>query len=482
MRSPLRDIRASIHPKPDWETIDWKKVRRRVKGLQVRIAKAVREGRHGQVRSLQWLLTHSFYARLLAVRRVVTNKGRKTPGIDGVIWSTPKQRMDAVGTLRRGGYRPLPLRRVYIRKKSGKNRPLGIPTMRDRAMQALYAFALVPIAETTADPNSYGFRECRCCADAIQQCYICLAQKGSAQWILEADIKACFDQIDHGWLLSQIPIDRKVLKAWLEAGYVADGELYPTRAGTPQGGIISPVLANMTLDGLEPAIKATVARTSKVHVIRYADDFIVTADSREILQEQVLPVIEGFLRERGLILSGAKTRISRLTDGFDFLAQNIRKYGDKLLITPSKSAIKSVIHKCKKIMRAYRGKQTADMVRALNSVILGWTNYHRHVCSKATYSYIDGRIFESLCKWAKRRHRDKGRRWLHGHYFRTIGSRNWCFFAVGRPEGDGSRIVDLRLASMTKIKRHVKIKAAANPYDNEWQRYFSLRPANLLYT
>ena len=295
-------IHASYHRRPAWNSIKWRKVGQRVKKLQMRIAKAVRERRYRLAKSLQWLLTHSFYAKLFAVRRVVTNKGRCTPGVDGKIWNTPKKKMRAVELLTRRGYKPLPLRRVYIRKKNGTRRPLSIPTMRDRAMQALYALALAPVAETTGDLNSYGFREYRSCADAIEQCFVCLGRRNSARWVLEADIKACFDSINHEWMQHNILMDRKMLHAWLKAGYVEKGRLYPTKEGTPQGGVISPVLANMTLDGLEAVIVSVVPRGSKVNVIRYADDFVVTGATKEMLRGKVMPAIQAFLTQRGLQL------------------------------------------------------------------------------------------------------------------------------------------------------------------------------------
>ena len=201
-----------------WKAINWHAARREVRRLQIRIAKAVREGRHGRVKALQWLLTRSFSGKALAVKRVVSNRGRKTPGVDKAIWYTPKQRIEAVQNMRRRGYKALPLRRIYIPKKNGKMRPLGIPTMHDRAMQALYAQALQPVAETTADPNSYGFRPHRSCADAIQQCFNSLVRRYSPRWVLEGDIKACFDEISHNWLMENIPIDRFMLQNWLKAG------------------------------------------------------------------------------------------------------------------------------------------------------------------------------------------------------------------------------------------------------------------------
>ena len=240
----------------------------------MRIAKAVREGRWAKVKVLTYLLTRSLAAKLLAVRRVTSNKGRRTPGIDGILWKDAKDKINAVLHLTRRGYHPQPLRRIYIPKKNGKKRPLSIPTMIDRAMQALYALALAPIAETTADRNSYGFREGRSCADAIAAVFNALAKPNSATWVLEGDIEGCYDNISHQWLVENIPIDTGVLRKWLEVGYVEERYLYPTHKGTPQGGIISPLLANMTLDGLEKAILQSVPYRSRVNFIRYADDCV----------------------------------------------------------------------------------------------------------------------------------------------------------------------------------------------------------------
>ena len=247
------------------------------------------EKKYRKAKSLQWLLTHSYHGKLLAVKRVTTNKGKNTPGVDGVVWQTAPEKMAAVTDLDRRGYAPQPLRRIYIPKKNGRKRPLSIPTMHDRAMQALYKMALDPVAETTADPNSYGFRPHRRCADAIKQCYIILARKQSPTWILEGDIKACFDEISHEWILDNILLDKQILEKWLKAGYIEEKTVYPTPKGTPQGGIISPTIANMVLDGLEAAAKASAPHgegniSPKIHVIRYADDFIITGDSKDLLE------------------------------------------------------------------------------------------------------------------------------------------------------------------------------------------------------
>lgn len=309
----------------NWHRIDWVRAHQTVRRLQMRIAKAVREGRWGKVKALQWLLTHSFYGKAIAVKRVTENQGKKTPGVDGKTWSTPESKAKAVMSLRRRGYKPQPLRRVFIPKANGKERPLGIPTMKDRAMQALHLLALEPISETLADPNSYGFRPMRASRDAAGQCYNALAKKHSAQWVLDADISGCFDNISHDWIVANIPMDKVILRKWLKSGFVWKNQWFPTEAGTPQGGIISPTLANMTLDGMERMLrerfgepKSMKANKNKVNMVRYADDFVVTGASKEILEE-AKSIIEEFLKERGLSLSEEKTKIVHIEEGFDFL-------------------------------------------------------------------------------------------------------------------------------------------------------------------
>lgn len=261
----------------DWHSIDWKKVFRTVRRLQARIVKATRQGRWGKVKALVYLLTHSFAGRALAIRRVVTNSGAHSPGVDGVVWDTPQKKTTAFNALQRHGYQPQPLRRVYIPKSNGDLRPLGIPTMVDRAMQALYLLGLDPIEETLADRNSYGFRLGRCCADALAQCHKILNGQDRAEWILEGDIKSCYDRISHSWLLTNVPMDKVILRKWLKAGFLEKGVLFATTEGTPQGGIISPALANRTLDGLEELLRRKFGGSKrkskcKVHLVRYADD------------------------------------------------------------------------------------------------------------------------------------------------------------------------------------------------------------------
>ncbi len=243
----------------DWNQVDWRKVRQSVRRLQMRIAKAVKEGRWGKVKALQRLLTHSFSGKALAVKRVTENRGKKTPGVDRIIWDTPRKCAKGVSSLKRRGYRPLPLRRVFIPKANGKLRPLGIPPMIDRAMQALHPLALEPITETTADPNSYGFRPYRASRDAAEQCFKALSRRRSAGWVLDADIASCFDEISKDWLIANIPMDKVILRRWLDAGYMQDGEWRATRAGVPQGGIASPTIANAALDGMEAVCRVTLA-------------------------------------------------------------------------------------------------------------------------------------------------------------------------------------------------------------------------------
>ena len=313
----------------DWDRIDWNKARAYVKKLQMRIVKAQQAGHYSRAKSLQWLLTHSFYAKALAVKRVTSNRGKNTAGVDHELWLTPAAKWKAIQNLKRRGYQPKPLRRVYIPKKDGKKiRPLSIPTMTDRAMQTLYKFALEPLAETYSDRNSYGFRIGRSTHDAIEQCFTDLNKEKSPKWILEGDIKGCFDHISHDWLLENIPMDIQVLQKWLKCGFIDTKRLFPTEEGTPQGGTISPTLMNMTLDGLERLLKQKLPTRKKVNrqtqfnkmnFVRYADDFIVTGESKEFLENEVLPIIRAFMAERGLQLSEEKTIITHIDDGFDLL-------------------------------------------------------------------------------------------------------------------------------------------------------------------
>ncbi len=466
----------------DWHTIDWRKVERNVRRLQARIVKAIQEGRWGKVKALQRLLTRSFSGQALAVKRVTENKGKRTPGVDGKIWDTPTKKGKGVKSLRQHGYRAQPLRRVYIRKSNGKKRPLGIPTIKDRAMQALYKLALDPIAETTGDPNSYGFRKARSAADAIEQCFICLSRKDSSRYILEGDIKGCFDNINHDWVLDNIPLEKPVLRQWLKSGFIESGVFYDTESGTPQGGIISPVIANKVLDGLEWILRKCYpkryrykGKPAKVHFIRYADDFIIVCSSRELLELEIKPLVEAFMAERGLELSAEKTKLTHIEDGFDFLGQVIRKYGQKLLTRPSLKSFKRITEKIQSSIKRFRSITAGKLIRVLNPMIRGWVNYHRHGASKETFKKLDDLIFSWIWRWARRRHDNKSAAWVKKRYYRADKKRSWNFFGTIDKKDGSKKTVYLIHAVDTPIVRHVKIKGEANPYDPEWETYFERR-------
>ncbi len=455
----------------EWNSIDWNEAQRQVRRLQVRIAKAVKDNRWNRVRALQHLLTHSFYAKLLAVKRVTSNKGRGTPGVDGVLWQDDRSKWRAACSLRRRGYHPQPLRRIYIPKKNGKLRPLSIPCMFDRAQQALYKLALAPVAETTADRNSYGFREGRSCADAVAAGFNALSHRRSATWVLEGDIKGCFDNISFQWMLANIPMDKLVLHKWLKAGYMENGIQYPSRKGVPQGGIISPTLSNMVLDGLERAVRGAVRRPSRINFIRYADDFIITGKARAILENAVKPVVEAFLAERGLSLSAEKTLVTHIKDGFTFLGQTFRKDGKVLHTTPSEQGVLALEQKVGALIRKHVSAPTPGLIRSLNQVLRGWANYHRHVVASVAFQRIDKYVFDHLWLMLRRRHSTKPVDWLLKHYWSAAGKRH--IFAVKVRDLKGApKVYSLIRVSSIGIRRHVKIRAEANPYTPEDAGYF----------
>jgi RNA-directed DNA polymerase len=334
--------------------------------------------------------------------------------------------------------------------------------------------ALAPVAETTADRNSYGFREGRGCADAVAAAFNALSKPNSASWILEGDIAGCFDNITHGWMLDNIPMDHQVLRKWLKAGYVEDGRLYPTRKGTPQGGVISPMLANMTLDGLERAVRDAVPRRSRVNFVRYADDFIVTGKSKRLLVENIKPAIEAFLAERGLILSEEKTVITHIKRGFTFLGQTFRKCGNVLQITPSAEGVLTLIRKIGTLIREYvSAPMSALIIKKLNQMLRGWGHYHRHVVASEAFSRVDTYVYEQLWRMLRRRHPKKSRRWLIRKYWSTPG-RKWVFSAFAKTKKTMRRYQVIRLCTL-RMRRHIKVKADANPYLPEYGAYFARR-------
>ena len=458
--------------KLQWNTINWVEAEMFVNRIQIRIVKAVVKKKWNLVKRLQYLLTHSFYAKVLAVKRVTSSKGKKSPGVDGIVWITDTEKMKAVYQLKQYKYKCKPLKRVYIEKYGKKEkRPLGIPTMKDRAMQAVYLLALEPISEITAENVSFGFRKNRSAHDAMSHIFNLLAPKKSATWVLEGDIKGCFDNIQHKWLIENIPMDNGILKKFLSAGFISNHQIFPTYSGTPQGGVISPILANMTLDGIHMAIAERYWMNSKgkidkkhkndkrINFIRYADDFIVTATNKETLLE-IQEIIEEFLKTRGLTLSKEKTIITNIKDGFDFLGWNFRKRPIKLIIEPSKKSFNKIIKSLSEVIKSNKASSQGKLISLLNQRIRGWCYYHQPVCSKYLFKKLNNILWNMLWKWSKRRHPNKGQMWVSRRYWKTIGTRNWVF------TDSNIRLIN---AGDIPIVRHIALKLDKLPlFDKEY--------------
>jgi|LGOV01.1.fsa_nt_gb RNA-directed DNA polymerase len=474
---PKRDYtRATTDFNILWNKLNWSQIEAKVSKLQSRIAKAVGRGRYNLVKKLQYLLTNSFHAKLLAVRKVTTNKGKNTPGIDGVILSTPSSKYKTALKLSNKGYKPLPLKRIHIKKSNGKNRPLSIATMNDRAMQTLHQFALDPIAEVELDKRSFGFRKYRSTKDAGEYLFKILSRKNAPKYILEGDIKGMFDNISQAWIKENIQINGYILNKFLSSGYVYQNKLFPTKRGVGQGSSISPTISNLTLNGLGDRIRSEYWKSIrgtihqrhnkfKVHIAIYADDFVVTSNNQETLEE-IKILIESFLAKRGLELSKEKTVITHIDKGFDFLGWNFRKYNNKLIIKPSKASIKKVKVKIKETIIKHNGHRQDLLIIKLNQIITGWCNYHKHMCAKEVFNEIDSYIFERLWKWAKRRHPKKNMKWIKKRYFVRIENRDWIF---------KSEINQLKFMGKFKITRHIIIKLDNNPYFPEHQEYYRER-------
>jgi RNA-directed DNA polymerase len=466
-----------IEPTPGrqlkWQDVNWTAATATVRRLQGRIFRAARNQEHAKVKNLQKLLVRSQAAKLLAIRQVTQqNRGRHTPGVDGVVILTPEARSQLLQEgLDLRGYRPEPVKRVRIPKGNGKTRPLGIPTVKDRVMQAIVKLALEPEWECRFEANSYGFRPGRNTMDAITAIHTSMSQRGCSQWVLDADISGCFDNISHDALLSRLPVFTNAIRRWLKAGVVEFGRRSESLAGTPQGGIISPLLANIALDGIERLFGAEDKRGNPVapserkglnrglNCIRYADDFVVTAPSREVIQEYVLPRLTAFLAERGLELSEAKTRIVHVDEGFDFLGFNVRRFKRKLLTRPAKGKVLEHLRSIKAYLKSHKQAPAAQVITRLNPVIRGWANYYRHGVSKETFSLADSRTWEMLWRWAKRRHPGKPAKWVKRRYFRD----DWTFF-----QGKAHLV----RRSRTPVTRYAKVKGTMSPLDPEQRNYW----------
>lgn len=483
-----------------WSEIPWEQVEKRVFKLQKRIYQASSRGDVKTVRGLQRVLMKSWSARILAVRRISQdNQGKKTAGVDGVKSLTQKQRIAMVDNLEIR-CKSKPTRRIWI-PKPGKEekRPLGIPTMKDRAIQALVKLALEPEWEAHFEPNSYGFRPGRSCQDAVKAIFQAITLK--PKYVLDADIAKCFDKINHERLLQKLntfPKLRKQIRAWLKSGVMDGKQLFPTSEGTPQGGVISPLLANIALHGMEERVKK-IAETfnmkcsyrnkqipkrdkrSSIALIRYADDFVIIHEDINSVNKCKEAITE-FLNDMGLELKPSKTILVHTLHeyegqkpGFNFLGFNIRQYkvgkytsgknthgkplGYKTIIKPSKEGTHKHYQKVQEVIDKSRGLSQKELIGKLNPVIRGHCYYYSTVCSSKIFNKLDSLLFWKLWKWAVRRHPNKGRKWIKQKYWKSIDTKNWAFST------DGEKTIKLYNHSDTKISNYVKVKGNASPYD-----------------
>ena len=470
----------------DWDQVDWGQVEHDVQRLRQRIFTASQAGDLKRVRDLQKLMLRSRANALLSVRRVTElNAGRATAGVDGktALMTTQKAELADWVQQRAGSWTPRPVKRVYVPKPDGRRRPLGIPVIRDRAYQATVVNALEPEWEARFESRSYGFRPGRGCQDAIQAIYITARGKTARRvWALDADLKAAFDRIDHAHLLASLGTfpARDVVEQWLKAGAVEQGWFTPTDEGTPQGGVISPLLLNVALHGMEQAAgvryhppshrDAGTAVPGSPVLIRYADDLLALCHSSD-QAEQVKARLAEWLGPRGLAFNEDKTRVVHLDQGCDFLGFNVRRYNGKLLIKPSKAALVRLRKRLSAEMRALRGLNAEAVLTSLNPIIRGWSAYYRHAVASREFNDLDDYMWKLTYKWVKHTHPHKPKRWIISRYFGPFHPTRrdkWVF-------GDRETGAYLLKFSWTPIVRHVMVKGWASPDDPALAGYWATR-------